>query len=43
MTIVEEIRTLLERAQFDLEHGWSEAAIDCLGRALRLLNDLEHP
>ncbi len=36
-----EIRDLLERAQFDLERGWVEAAMDCIGRALRLLSDQE--
>ncbi|MDA8348953.1 MAG: hypothetical protein M0038_09145 [Pseudomonadota bacterium] len=41
MTVVEQIRTLLERARFDLEHGWVEAALDCLDRAMRLLRDLE--
>ena len=34
---VAEIRTLLERALYDLHQGWQEAAIDALGRALRLL------
>ncbi len=43
MTVVDQIRTLLERARFDLERGWIEAAIDCVGRAISLLNDLEHP
>ena len=32
------LRTLLERARYDLEHGWPEAALDCIGRALRLLD-----
>lgn len=41
MNVVAEIRTLLERARFDLECGWVEAALDCLGRAMRLLRDLE--
>ena len=31
------LRALLERARFDLERGWSEAAYDNLGRALSLL------
>ncbi len=43
MSDLEQIRTLLERARFDLERGWIEAAIDCLGRAQRLLNDLKCP
>ena len=33
-----ELRDLLERARYDLEHGWPEAALDCIGRALRLLD-----
>lgn len=41
MNVVEQIRTLLERARFDLERGWGDAAIDCVARALRLLDDLE--
>lgn len=41
MTVVEQIRTLLERARFDLERGWVEAALDCIGRAEQLLRDLE--
>lgn len=32
-----EVLDLLERARFDLEHGWPAAALDCLGRAMRLL------
>ncbi len=32
-----ELRDLLERARYDLEQGWPEAALDCIGRALRLL------
>jgi hypothetical protein len=32
------LRDLLERARFDLEHGWTAAAYDALGRALRLLD-----
>ena len=31
------LRDLLERARFDLEHGWAAVAYDALGRALRLL------
>ena len=31
------VRALLERARFDLERGWGEAAYDNLGRALSLL------
>jgi hypothetical protein len=31
------VRALIERARFDLERGWSEAAYDNLGRALSLL------
>lgn len=31
------VRALLERARFDLERGWGEAAYDNLGRALALL------
>ena len=34
-----EVLDLLERAAFDLEHGWPEAALDNLARALRLLAD----
>ena len=29
---------LLERAAYDLEKGWTAAAYDCLGRAMRLLS-----
>ncbi len=43
MTVVEQIRTLLERARFDLGQGWTEAALDCLDRAMRLLSALERP
>lgn len=32
-----ELRDLIERASYDLEQGWPEAAYDCIGRALRLL------
>jgi hypothetical protein len=32
-----ELRSLLERAAYDLRQGWPEAAYDCIGRALRLL------
>ena len=31
------LRALLERARFDLERGWNAAALDSIGRALRLL------
>ncbi len=31
------LRSLLARARFDLERGWNAAALDALGRALRLL------
>ena len=41
MSALVEVRTLLERAQFDLERGWIEAALDCLGRAMRLRGELE--
>jgi hypothetical protein len=34
-----ELRDLLERAAYDLRHGWPEAAYDAIGRALRLLGD----
>ena len=37
LAVIAEVRTLLERALFDLEHDWHEAADDCFGRALRLL------
>ena len=39
LAVVREVRALLERARFDLEQGWNEAAFDCIGRALRLLSD----
>ena len=39
LAIVAEVRTLLERALFDLEHDWPETAYGCLGRVLRLLPD----
>lgn len=32
------VRILLERARFDLERGWPEAAYDALCRALALLS-----
>lgn len=35
----EAIRALLERARHDLEQNWPEAALDCVGRALRLLDE----
>lgn len=35
----EAIRDLLERAAHDIRQGWPEAALDCLGRAIRLLGD----
>ena len=35
------LRHLLERARDDLVHGWPEAALDALGRALRLLEGHE--
>lgn len=31
------LRSLLERATHDIEHGWQAAALDALGRALRLI------
>ncbi len=37
------LRSLLSRARFDLEHGWPEAAVDALGRALRLLEGRKTP
>ena len=39
LAITAEVRTLLERALFDLDQDWPAAAYDCLGRALRLLSD----
>ncbi len=41
LALVREVRTLLERARFDLEQGWSEAAYDCICRAERLISDPE--
>ena len=39
MTAVDlDLAALLSRARHDLEHGWPEAALDCIGRALRLLD-----
>ena len=39
MTAVDlDLAALLERARHDLEHGWPEAALDCIARALRLLD-----
>ena len=32
---------LIERARYDLRHGWPEAALDALGRARRLLETRE--
>lgn len=32
-----QVRDLLERATYDLEHGWPDAAYDCIRRAQRLL------
>ena len=43
MTPLEELRDLLERAAYDLAHGWPEAALDCIGRALRLFEPAEAP
>ena len=37
---VNEVHELLERAATDLRHGWLEAAGDCLGRAVRILQAL---
>lgn len=45
MTAPADLRGLLDRARFDLEQGWNEAAYDCIGRALRLLDhdhDVDH-
>lgn len=39
LAIAAEVHTLLERARYNLEQGWKEAAFDCIGRALRLLSD----
>ncbi|MGC8519261.1 MAG: hypothetical protein ACP5P4_12160 [Steroidobacteraceae bacterium] len=39
LALTGEVRTLLERTRYDLERGWNEAALDCIGRALRLLSD----
>ncbi len=36
---VAEVLTLAARAEYDLEQGWNEAAIDCIGRAERLLSE----
>lgn len=35
----DEVRILLERAIRDLAGGWPAAAYDCLGRAMRLLEE----
>ena len=32
-----ELTDLIDRATADLRHGWIEAALDCLGRARRVL------
>ena len=32
-----DLRALLERAETDIRAGWPEAAIDAMGRALRLV------
>ena len=37
-----ELRSLLDRARYDLDRGWSEAAIDCIGRAQRLIHEETH-
>jgi hypothetical protein len=34
-----ELRGLIERAIYDLEHGWPDAAYDAIGRAWRLLGE----
>lgn len=34
---IRELLDLLERARYDLEQGWTEAAYDALGRAQRLI------
>lgn len=39
MTDLAALRELLERAMYDLEQDWLEAAYDALCRALRLLED----
>lgn len=39
LAIAAEVRTLLQRARYDLERGWNEAAFDCIGRAQRLLSE----
>lgn len=33
------VRFLLQRALFDLDHGWPEAAYDALARAAEMLRD----
>lgn len=33
------VRMLIERARYDLERGWPEAALDNVGRTLTLLTD----
>lgn len=41
MTALAEILDLLARARYDLERGWVEAAMDCLGRAERIARDAQ--
>ncbi len=36
-----DVRGLLARAEADLHHGWPESALDCIGRARRLLQTHE--
>lgn len=36
-----ELLDLLERARYDLERGWIEAAMDCLGRAERIAKEAQ--
>ena len=36
---VADVLALAERAEYDLERDWIEAAHDCIGRAERLLSD----
>ena len=37
-TYQDALPALLMRAIYDLEHGWVSAAVDALGRALRLID-----
>jgi hypothetical protein len=37
--VVTELIGLLDRASADLQAGWPEAALDCIGRARKLLRD----